>query len=254
MMKSGTWLTAALFLSFLQPVAARAVTPEEFQDAVAQGERITLIDVRNQSQYQEDHIPGAINIPATVVGVKRLPPLGRVVVYGDGIRTDLTGEAVVSLNAKKGIRAEMLEGGFGRWQASRLQTTGKAGLAKTGVRYLSYQELKKASTANPEMVLVDLREKGDQVLTDLGEEFPLQSVVGLARGPKGWDISPCLEDAVRKMLFVLIDNGKEDSLEVARALTTAGIKRVVALVGGEMSLKRKGVSEKKTVVTTNSQP
>ncbi len=244
---------AVLVVSFSQPSTGHAMTPDELQDALDLRQRITIIDVRNNHLYQDSHIPGAINVPAAVVSVKRLPPLGLVVAYGDGIRTDLTQEALTALNAKKGIQAEILEGGFGAWQNSRLQTTKKAGLSNTGWNYINYKELKKAAIVNPEMVLVDLRSSGKD-LTDLGEEFPLQSVVRLSHKKKGWNIDPCLRNSVREKLFVLIDDGKEDSIRLARQLTSAGIRRVVLLVGGEISLARKGMSEQKTVVTRKRQP
>ncbi len=253
-MMSRRWLAVVLFIVFFQPVTAGAVTPVELQDSIALGQRITVIDIRNRNLYQRDHIPGAINVPAAVVSVKRLPPLGRVIVYGDGIRTDLTREALVALNQKQGINAEMLEGGFGAWQASKFQTTRKAGLSSTGVRYLTYLELQKASAVNPDMVLVDLRTKGEQPLTDLEKEFPLQSIIKLSKRQKGWDIGPCLKDSVREKLFVFIDDGDEESIRAARQLSAAEIKRVALLIGGEVGLRRKGVSEKKTVVTAKTQP
>ncbi len=253
-MMSRKWLAAVLFIAFLQPVTAGAVTPVELQDSIARRQHITIIDIRNSNFYKRDHIPGAINVPAAVVSVKRLPPLGRVIVYGDGIRTDLTREALVALNEKQGINAEMLEGGFGAWQDSKLQTTRRAGLSTTGLRYLTYQELQKASAVNPDIILVDLRSKGEQPLTDLGEDFPLQSVIKLSRRQKGWDIGPCLKDSVREKLFIFIDDGNDESIHAARQLSATGIKRIAVLVGGEVGLKRKGISEKKTVVTTKPQP
>lgn len=254
-MKGFKWLIAVLFISFVHPGIGGAMTPAELRDTLDdQGQRITVIDVRNSKLYLDSHIPGAINVPAAVVSVKRLPPLGRVIVYGDGIRTDLTREALTALNAKKGINAEMLEGGFGTWQALKLQTTRKAGLSRTDLHFLTYREIKKAAVANPDMVLVDLRTKGDKTLTDLGQEFPLQAVIRLSRDRKGWEIGSCLESSVRQKLFVLIDDGSEESNRVAGKLTTAGVKRIAILVGGEISLNRKGLSEKKTMVTTKRQP
>jgi len=253
-MKNSFWLAVVLSASCLQPVTAGAIIQAELQDTIARGERITLIDIRNSRLYQDNHIPGAINVPVAVVSVKRLPPLGHVVVYGDGIRTDQTLEAVTALNSKNGIHAEMLEGGLGAWQSLKLQTTRKAGLSTAGLQYLNYQELKKASTANSDMVLIDLRTGERQPLTDLSAEFPLQEVKKLSHGQNGWELSPCFEDGVRDKLFILVDDGKEQSERVARQLTAKGVKRVAILTGGEISLTNKGVAEKKTMVTTRQQP
>jgi len=119
---------------------------------------------------------------------------------------------------------------------------------------MTYQALKKAAVANPDMVLVDLRSKDKQALTDLGKEFPLQAISRLSREKKKWDIDPCVKSSARNRLFVLIDDGDEEGLRVARQLTAAGVKRIVLLAGGEISLARKGVVGKKTLVTRKSQP
>src|SRR4030043_401175 len=86
----------------------------------AHGEQVTIIDIRALELYREGHIPGAINMPATIISKKKLPPLGTVVVYGDGIRTDLTNGAAEALNAMSGIEAVMLDGGFSAWESLNL--------------------------------------------------------------------------------------------------------------------------------------
>ena len=62
-----------------------AVTPEKLKEMLDQGEKVTIIDVRHTALYAAGHIPGAINIPSSIIAMKRFPPLGDVVVYGDGI-------------------------------------------------------------------------------------------------------------------------------------------------------------------------
>lgn len=241
----------ALVVVFLVgcPAVGKAMTPDELQILMDGNEQITIIDVRSRSHYQQNHIPNAINIPAAVINVKRLPPLGRVIVYGDGVRTDKTLEALDALNGKAGITAEMLEGGFGGWQTITQMSTKKAGLTRAHYRPLTYQELKKISTANPDMVLVDVR---SAVGTDLQAEYPLQSIIRLSQTDNGWNIRRCKREGVKNKLFVIVDDGDEEGLKVARQMRAAGIKRIALLVGGEVSLARKGATDKKTVVTRQS--
>lgn len=51
------------WMQFLTP--AKSINFEETQDYISQhsGEDITILDVRQPSEYQESHIPGAILIP-----------------------------------------------------------------------------------------------------------------------------------------------------------------------------------------------
>jgi rhodanese-related sulfurtransferase len=51
------------WMQFLTP--AKSINFEETRDYISQhsGEDITILDVRQPSEYQESHIPGAILIP-----------------------------------------------------------------------------------------------------------------------------------------------------------------------------------------------
>ena len=59
-------------------------------------EKIVVIDVRSNSAYVDSHIPGTINIPARLCENKKLPPLGQVVVYGNGLNPGPAEQAVPS--------------------------------------------------------------------------------------------------------------------------------------------------------------
>ena len=193
------------------------------------------------------------------------------IVCGDGIRTGVTLEAVQALNAKTGIRADMLEGGFGAWDALNLPNTSKSGFGRQRLRYLSYQDIEKAAPENPDMVLVDLRcasnehktavagtrsrsarrgasrDLGAQ-LTDLSEKFPginrikLDRKLGHARKAEEVSIAGLLgaRGAHHRKLYVLIDDGDGEAEKVAHRLKAAGIRRLVILAGGEQILRREG--------------
>ena len=212
--------------------------------------KVTVIDVRTPALFTRSHIPGAINIPASLCAQKNLPPLGRVVVCGEGLGRDKTDAAAAALAAKPGISVDVLEGGFAAWESQPTLTTGPGGMQPEAPRYISYAELKAAKPADT--LLVDLRrrpaaapqalgagatEAGRGPLTDLAQEFPgLRSTLApfdasrrLAAGP-----------SATLPLLVLIDDGDGAAETIARALRGNGVKRCVILMGGEIILARHG--------------
>lgn len=239
------------------------ITSEELQTMIGRQEGITIIDIRDNDAYMAGHIPGAINIPASLCPEKQLPPIGRVIVYGDGINESITKGAVVALNKKPGIGAEMLKGGIGRWEALNYNVTKRTGMMPENLPYISYQLLK-AVVQNPEVVIVDLRNRekrqteGDRPrkdsppidedkkgLTDLSKEFPHVRII----------VSPFESDSSEEplkagngghnTLYVLIDNGDGAAEDMARRLKAAGIKQFFILAGGEEILERKGLPGQK---------
>lgn len=246
-----------LVIGFLTvPETSSAISPQQLQEMLDRGDEVTIIDIRSTVLYTEGHIPGAISIPSALITGKRLPPIGAVVVYGDGIRTDLTLEAVNSLNTRTGIQADMLEGGFAAWEAIELQTTHNSGFREERLPYLSYDEFEKVVAGNPDIVLVDLRSPSNN-LTDLSEAFPGLNTIRLNRKlqstGKEWDISGVTrtggKDTHYRSLFVLIDDGDGEAGKVAHRLKAAGIKRMAILTGGEQILRRGGRPGLETIKT-----
>jgi len=225
-----------------------AMTPAELKKNLADGVKITVIDVRNTATFQKGHIPGAVNIPASLIPQKTLPPLGRVVVCDEGLGQTFAATSVGELNKKKGISAEVLEGGFAGWEAYQGTSTRESGLQHEELNLITYDQLKKASPTD--LVLVDLRKPRAQVrqadgaaapppLTDLGKEFPQTQVT---RSPFDLPQLRQSESGGVKPLLVLIDDGGADNsaLEMARVLKANGVRRVVILAGGEEILSRAG--------------
>jgi len=230
-----------------------ALTPQQLKEKMSQGTTLTIIDVRNTQHYTEGHIPGAINIPATVIGKKRLPPLGEVVVYGDGIRSDIPEKAATELNSKNGIKAAVLDGGLPAWESLQMPTTQPSGLSRKNTRFLSYQELTETVGVNRDILLVDMRgeTKNDRgkTRTVLEEKFPgVRSirVEGKKRlNNSALDVTEIVRGIggggnARHYLCVLIDNGDGNAEEVAQRLHAAGFARVAILTGGEEALSSEG--------------
>lgn len=233
----------------LASVAGWAIGPEELQRELAEKNAPTVIDVRPLELYRQGHVPGAINIPATLVPQKTLPRLGRVVVYGDGFGAE-EGRALDALNAKPGIRAELLEGGYSGWEAAKGATTGNRGLNPEKIQYVTYQQLQ--DTTN-NVVLVDLRKEPAQkgrlgaasakpnstALTDLSKAFPGKPVTKSAHRQEK-QLGAKSVNAGQQPILVLIDNGDGTAQETARELRAQGNARVLILAGGESTVARQG--------------
>lgn len=245
-----TVLTALAFATFGS--VASAIDPAGLKILLDRSEKITVIDVRSATLFQRDHIPGAINVPASLVPEKKLPALGRVIVCDEGLGRDGAGTtAARDLNKKTGIMAEVLEGGFAGWQALLGATTKGRGVHPEELTLMAYDQLKKS---NPEeVVLVDLRKPRPQTrqgvetnvpalppLTDLTAEFPQTHVT---KSP--FDLPQVRQSSSGKVVapvLVLIDDGDGSAQGVARTLRANGVTRVVILAGGESILARHGQS------------
>lgn len=231
---------------------AAGVTAEALRQRLANGEAITLIDVRPTSAYQRGHIPGAINVPANLVPMKRLPPLGTVVAYDAGLGGRTVDAAVEALNGKPGITADKLAGGYAQWEAVRGLTTAKPGLSRAGPTYTTYQALRELDPADA--VLVDLRtprpqsrqgvgEPGAAPLARLDDHFPgFRSTSDPLRLPGSRQGE---EDSATQPLLVLIDELDGRAEQTARMLRANGYRRVLILAGGERIIERGGAPGKK---------
>lgn len=267
----GLTAMALVMVTVLLPGACFAIDAETLEEMLDQGQKVTVIDIRSRELYRAGHIRDAIHVPASVIARKPLPPIGRVVVYGDGIRNDITLKAVEALNAKAGIQAEMLEGGFSAWNAQNFPKSQRPGMRKGQCRYITYEELQKARTTNRNLVLVDARQlqkkqrkteqeksrANAQDLSDLSEKFPGLEIISLDRkallgGPKGENVSISAFSKEHNAVYVIIDSGDGTAEKMVHRLYGAGIRQVVVLLGGERSLRREGLPGLKTETAEES--
>jgi rhodanese-related sulfurtransferase len=215
-------------------LAAPALTVSGLQKQMAAGAKLTLIDIRSPAAYAQEHIPGAINIPAALCPLKKLPPLGQVVVYDGGLGNDSLEAAAAALTAKPGINVEILEGGLAGWKNTQSVTTRGSGLKREVFNYITYAHLKSAIPDG--VVLYDLRKPvhgSAPALTDLKAEFP-----GLKQA--GSRAEALQSAAVASSLVVLIDSGDGTAEQEARRLKLSGAHNYVILAGGEFILSRHG--------------
>ena len=247
--------TAVFFGGCLPLAAAMAeISVEELAGRMVGNEELFVIDVRPGHQYEAGHIPGAVNIPVRQLPSRRLPALGEVIVYGDGLGKISIAEAVVLLAEKDGITPVALAGGYASWETRSGVTTEASGFRKSQETFITYQDLKHSEGKGT--VLYDLRGGSDK--SDLKSHFPQARIV---RGdpheqlsvPSG--ASPRTANGKEKknpllrahppappQVIVLVDDDHKTAAEVARRLRAGGLRRVVVLAGGELSVKTEGRS------------
>jgi len=251
-MKSITKIIGTMGFACMLASGAAALTASELGALLEEKVPVTLIDVRDASLFQRGHIPNAINVPERVLELKKLPPLGRVVVYGRGLGQEDMVAALYFLNEKRGIDAEVLEGGYAAWQMGRGTTTEAVGLQEDALNVVSYQSLQDLHVEDDDVVLVDLRtpppltrqsdSSSEAPPVSLREKFPGKPVVKSPFDVAGVPGSGKLARQSDKPLplMVLIDDGDGKALEMARILKANGVQRVVVLAGGERILERDG--------------
>ena len=233
-------IVAAALLLLACPL--HALTGVELKQMLSDNAAITLVDIRSKVRYQAGHIQGAINIPFTVLPHKRLPRLGDVIVYGDGIRENVTGDALKILNEKDGIDAQMLDGGYAAWEALSYNTTAAKGIRKQQIAQVTYADLQEMTQAAAGIILVDLRPHSES-MSDLSENFSGAEIIKIGtRRIKRKGLDP-------DRLYVLVDGGSGRSDTTAVHLKSLGIKRVAVLTGGELSISNKGASRMKVNIT-----
>jgi len=82
---------------------------------------VTVLDVRPTEEYENGHIPGALNVPLDEIEqhLANLPKEQDVIAYCRGEYCVLAFEAVAALR-KKGFSARRLEEGYPEWKAAGL--------------------------------------------------------------------------------------------------------------------------------------
>lgn len=246
------WLSLC-FLGHALP--CMGMSAQQLVSQLDAGEVLTLVDVRPAALYTHGHIPGAISIPATLVSVKHLPPMGKVVVYGDGLDTQSVEQAAQSLKSHSSA-AEVLDGGILAWEELKGSTQTKSGMGPEMPPFASYSRVAQALETNPDCVWVDLRAPASG-LTNLRQgRYARAAYIG-AGSPKNVSLESATTKGAQsvmrqwkpggKKLYILVDDGNGRAEAVARRLRAGGVRRVRMLTGGELSLKTEGRSETVTV-------
>lgn len=103
--------------------------------ALESGENVIVVDARSAEAYQQEHIPGAINIPHRTMSDESTSNLDRtalVVTYCDGIGCNASTKGALNM-ARLGFRVKELIGGLDWWKRDGHSTaSGSATKQTTG--------------------------------------------------------------------------------------------------------------------------
>ncbi|MBN9461098.1 MAG: ArsR family transcriptional regulator [Burkholderiales bacterium] len=115
-------ISEVLVQSRQQPEGMESVSIRDLLGRIEDG-TVVLLDVRQDDEFAQDHLPGAVNIPLEQLErrVDELSENADIVAYCKGQYCVLTMEAVNILRAS-GRRARPLAGGVSEWRAAGLMS------------------------------------------------------------------------------------------------------------------------------------
>lgn len=243
-------------LPFAVPLSGASLSVEELADRIVSGQVRFLIDVRRTHSYVEGHIPGSVSIPLEHLQSRRLPPIGEVIVYGDGMGQMDMDEAIQALEEKPGIDPILLDGGYAAWETRSGVTTASEAFRKRSDPTITYQTLQ--ANEDADLVIYDLRNGEVASRESLRDHFPNarigrgspEALLPAQRGRSGEGASllaassqnPLLKrDApMADELVVLVDDDHSSAAAMAQRLRAGGMKRVAVLAGGEFTMEFSG--------------
>ena len=102
------------------------IDPSDLYEALNNGEKIVVVDARKAFAYQEEHIPGAINIPHREISAENVKELNKDVLYVcycDGIGCNASTKGSLNLT-QLGFNVKELLGGLEWWKKDGYATEG----------------------------------------------------------------------------------------------------------------------------------
>ncbi len=154
-------LIVAIFLSLIPGSSSASgwqfMSSDRVYDMLKEGSGLWLIDVRGASAFEEGHVEGAVNIPVTLLKVKRFPKQ-KVLVFVDdslGLRRAKEAAAILVRNGQE--RVYVLDGGMVAWEQERFPIVGNSSV----VRKVLVRDLRWAQESKIKFKLFDLRSKED---------------------------------------------------------------------------------------------
>ena len=119
-------------IKFFEQKLAFEMDPSDLFDAMKQGLRVKPVDARKAFAFENEHIPGALNLPHREMNAESTRHLDKdiiYVVYCDGIGCNASTKGSLNL-ARLGFNVRELIGGIEWWKFDGYATEGVK--AKTG--------------------------------------------------------------------------------------------------------------------------
>lgn len=101
----------------------------DLHEALASDENITVVDTRSREAYQQEHIPGAINIPHREMSPESTGDIDKdslVITYCDGIGCNASTKGAIEMS-DLGFEVKELMGGIRWWKSDGYETHGTDG-------------------------------------------------------------------------------------------------------------------------------
>jgi rhodanese-related sulfurtransferase len=91
------------------------ITAKDARELIAGSERVLVLDLRDEEEFGEGHIPGARNVPGGDADAlpDELPEAEKVLLCGDH-------PELASALAERGLEVVVLEGGIEDWRGEKL--------------------------------------------------------------------------------------------------------------------------------------
>ena len=98
----------------------------DLNDALSKGEKVVAIDARSAEVYENEHIPGAVNIPHRTMTIENTAHLDKSVLYVtycDGIGCNASTKGSLNM-VNLGFQVKELIGGIDWWKRDGYRTEG----------------------------------------------------------------------------------------------------------------------------------
>jgi len=114
------------------PSHVREVELEAVLSAIDRGKRVVFVDVREPSEFHEQHIPGALNIPIRDLNETTLSQIGPADYVVSYCVKDFRGYEMAKLLARAGAQNSVIMNPYGLkgWMSSGLPVAGQRALAR----------------------------------------------------------------------------------------------------------------------------
>ncbi|MET0028821.1 MAG: rhodanese-like domain-containing protein [Candidatus Thiodiazotropha sp.] len=207
-------------------------SPEEVYEARQQGD-LWLIDIRSPEEYQEQTIPGAVNVPSFLIKQKIQFKSGHTVLFNDGLRHAELEVLCRQLEERGFHQVSVLKGGVEAWY--------QAGFPLSG-RPLSPSELSASdymSSLNERAWIIIGLDPSAQVLVDrtgakevIEYGHDIKSLL-YRIGQRTHSIEPGKETS-----FLVVSGTGSGYQEARKSLTGRGLREVYYLSDGVEGLRR----------------
>ena len=204
------------------------LSSKEVREMQVSGTVFILIDVRKVSDFNENHIEGAISVPFNEIPYKRFSKDIEIVTYCGNDACPTSKDAAEILSQAGNKKVSVLKGGLEEWESNGFPVVKKkSNSMKSLVPGITADELKKKIDMGQELLLIDVRSI---------DEYMAGHIEGaISETTAGIDNNADHE----KELIVYSREGKR-CMGKAQEYSVLGFKDVKTLLGGILVWEKRG--------------